>query len=87
MVIGSPVSGRTHKDTEDILGMFVNTLAMRSYPERDKSFEQLLSEVKNLSIKAFDNQEYPLEDLVEEVVERSDLSRNPLFDVLISPTK
>ncbi|RIL47326.1 non-ribosomal peptide synthetase [Staphylococcus equorum] len=84
IVIGSPVSGRTHKDTEDILGMFVNTLAMRSYPERDKSFEQLLSEVKNLSIKAFDNQEYPLEDLVEEVVERSDLSRNPLFDVLFA---
>ncbi|WP_193014010.1 non-ribosomal peptide synthetase [Staphylococcus equorum] len=84
IVIGSPVSGRTHKHTEGILGMFVNTLAMRGYPERNKTFEQLLSEVKNLSIKAFDNQEYPLEDLVEEVVERRDLTRNPLFDVLFT---
>ena len=84
VVIGSPISGRTHKDTENMLGMFVNTLAMRGYPERNKSFNQLLSETKDASIKAFDNQEYPLEALVDEIVEKRDLTRNPLFDVLFT---
>ncbi|MCL1989818.1 MAG: amino acid adenylation domain-containing protein, partial [Defluviitaleaceae bacterium] len=41
VVIGSPISGRTHKDTEHMLGMFVNTLAMRGQPEKEKSFECL----------------------------------------------
>ncbi len=41
IVVGSPISGRTHKDTENMLGMFVNTLAMRSNPERNKSFKQI----------------------------------------------
>ncbi|WP_057511660.1 non-ribosomal peptide synthetase [Staphylococcus sp. NAM3COL9] len=84
IVVGSPISGRTHKDTENLLGMFVNTLAMRAYPERNKSFNQLLSEVKDTSLKAYDNQEYPLEELVDEVVEKRDLTRNPLFDVLFT---
>lgn len=84
IVVGSPISGRTHKDTENMLGMFVNTLAMRSNPERNKSFTQLLDEVKTTSLEAFDNQEYPLESLVEEIVEKRDLTRNPLFDVLFT---
>ncbi|MBF0813751.1 non-ribosomal peptide synthase/polyketide synthase [Staphylococcus saprophyticus] len=84
IVVGSPISGRTHKDTENMLGMFVNTLAMRSNPERNKSFEQLLAEVKDTSLQAFDNQEYPLEALVDEIVEKRDLTRNPLFDVLFT---
>ncbi len=52
VVVGSPISGRTHRDTEDMLGMFVNTLAMRSYPERNKTFSQLLDEVRELALKA-----------------------------------
>ncbi|RIN47943.1 hypothetical protein BU052_14880, partial [Staphylococcus simulans] len=56
IVVGSPISGRTHKDTENMLGMFVNTLAMRAYPERSKTFNQLLSEVKDTALKAYDNQ-------------------------------
>ncbi|HGO1816517.1 TPA: amino acid adenylation domain-containing protein [Staphylococcus aureus] len=82
IVIGSPVSGRTHKDTEGIIGMFVNTLALRNYPESTKSFDQVLKETKDLLLKAYDNQDYPFEELVDEVVETRDLTRNPLFDVL-----
>ena len=83
VVIGSPVSGRTHADTEHMLGMFVNTLAMRGKPEREKSYHKLLKEVKEGSLKAYENQEYPFEELVEEVEVRRDLSRNPLFDVML----
>ena len=64
--------------------MFVNTLPMRAYPESNKSFKQLLNEVKDVSLKAYDHQEYPLEELVDEIVEKRDLTRNPLFDVLFT---
>jgi len=83
VVIGSSISGRTHKDTEYMLGMFVNTLAMRGRPEKEKSFKHLLEEVKISSLKAYENQEYPIEELMEIADVRRDLSRNPLFDVML----
>ena len=83
IVIGSPISGRTHQDTENMLGMFVNTLAMRGYPKKEKTFGQLLRELRDSSLRAYENQEYPFEELVGEVVAHRDVSRNPLFDVML----
>ncbi|MBQ0011702.1 MAG: amino acid adenylation domain-containing protein, partial [Clostridiales bacterium] len=83
IVIGSPISGRTHKDTEGMLGMFINTLAMRGKPENTKTYMAFLSEVKETCLKAYENQEYPFEDLVEAVEVVRDMSRNPLFDVML----
>ena len=83
IVIGSPISGRTHKDTEGMLGMFVNTLAMRGKPKGEKTFLEFLAELKTSCLKAYENQEYPFESLVETVAVRRDLSRNPLFDVML----
>ena len=83
IVIGSPISGRTHKDTERMLGMFVNTLAMRGRPEGKKSYTEFLKEVKESCLKAYENQEYPFEELVEAVEVRRDMARNPLFDVML----
>ncbi|MFW2949267.1 condensation domain-containing protein, partial [Bacillus velezensis] len=71
-------------DTETIAGMFVNTLAMRGYPRAEKTFLEFLSEIKELALNAYENQEYPFEELVEEVEVRRDLSRNPLFDVMFT---
>ena len=82
VVVGSPISGRIHKDTEQMLGMFVNTLAMRGYPKKDKTYLDFLKEIKESALKAYENQEYPFEELVEEVKIQRDLSRNPLFDVM-----
>ncbi len=83
IVIGSPISARTHKDTESMLGMFVNTLAMRGRPEGKKSFEEFLNEIKETCLKAYENQEYPFEELVEEIKIPRNMSRNPLFDVML----
>ncbi|MBP5222589.1 MAG: AMP-binding protein, partial [Lachnospiraceae bacterium] len=83
IVIGSPISGRTHRDTEGMLGMFVNTLAMRGKPEGKKRFEEFLGEMKGVCLHAYENQEYPFEELVEVVEVQRDLSRNPLFDVML----
>ena len=61
IVIGSPISSRTHKDTEKMLGMFVNTLAMRGYPEKEKRYEDFLAEIKEKCLKSYENQEYPMD--------------------------
>ncbi|MBQ1468878.1 MAG: amino acid adenylation domain-containing protein, partial [Solobacterium sp.] len=83
IVIGTPISGRTHKDTEGMLGMFINTLAMRGKPEGKKTYLEFLGEMKDTCLKAYENQEYPFEDLVEAVDVVRDMSRTPLFDVML----
>ena len=83
IVIGCPISGRTHSDTEKMLGMFVNTLAMRGHPEKNKKYTDFLSEIRETCLKAYENQEYPFEELVEAVDVQRDMSRNPLFDVVL----
>jgi amino acid adenylation domain-containing protein len=82
IVTGTPVAGRRHADLEPVVGVFINSLALRSYPEDHKPFMQLLSEIREHTIQVFDNQEYPFEELVEQLPVNRDTSRNPLFDVM-----
>lgn len=84
IIVGSPVAGRSHADVQTILGMFVNTLAIRSRPERNKTVKQLLLEIKETAFNAFSNQEYPFEDLVDRVNIQKDAGRNPLFDTVFA---
>ncbi|WP_416654229.1 non-ribosomal peptide synthase/polyketide synthase [Bacillus amyloliquefaciens] len=82
IIVGSPIAGRPHADLEPIIGMFVNTLAMRNYPEKGKTFSQYLSEVKENALKAYEHQDYPFEALIDQLNITRDLSRNPLFDTM-----
>lgn len=82
IVVGSPVSGRTHQDTERMVGMFVNMLPFRAKPEDSKLFSQFLLEVKKTCLKGYENQEYPFEDLIEEIDVQRNAARNPVFDVV-----
>ncbi|MEW9702970.1 condensation domain-containing protein, partial [Paenibacillus sp. SI8] len=84
IIVGTPVAGRALTETEEMLGMFVNTLAIRSQPESGKTFAQFLEEVKQRSLLAMEHQIYPLESLIERLELRRDLSRNPLFDTVFS---
>ncbi|MCU0289378.1 MAG: amino acid adenylation domain-containing protein, partial [Acidobacteria bacterium] len=84
IVVGTPTAGRGHADLEKITGMFVNTLALRNYPIPAKPVGEFLTEVKENTLKAFANQDYQYEELVEEVVINRDLSRNPLFDTMLA---
>jgi amino acid adenylation domain-containing protein len=84
IVIGTPIAGRGHADLESIIGMFVNTLALRNFPSGEKTIESFLHEVKQRILEAFENQDYQFEDLVEEVVSNRDVARNPLFDVMFA---
>lgn len=84
VIVGIPISGRIHKDTEEMLGMFVNTLAMRGRPEKDKKIGIFLDEIKECCLNAYQNQEFPFEELLDAIDFRRDMSRNPLFDVMLA---
>ncbi|WCF06624.1 amino acid adenylation domain-containing protein [Paenibacillus thiaminolyticus] len=84
IVIGTPVSGRIHPDVESVVGMFVNTLPMRTYPSIRKSFDQFLEEIKEDTLRSFEHQSYSLDKLVDKLGLVRDLSRNPLFSVMLN---
>jgi amino acid adenylation domain-containing protein len=84
IVVGTPVDGRRHRALQDLIGMFVNTLALRNRPEGDKTAGDFLAEVRDCALKAFENQEYRYEDIVNKVNVGRDTGRNPLFDVMFS---
>jgi tyrocidine synthetase-3 len=83
IVVGTPTAGRNHADLEKIIGIFVNTLALRNYPYGQKTIKAFLKEVRERTFEAFENQDYPFEDLVEKLPLERDMSRNPLFDVML----
>ncbi len=84
IVVGTPIAGRPHADMQNIIGMFVNTLAMRNNPTGDKSFKEFLLEVKENALLAYENQDYQFEELVDKLKIERDLSRNPLFDTMLN---
>ncbi|MEK4044428.1 amino acid adenylation domain-containing protein [Paenibacillus sp. FSL H8-0048] len=82
IIIGSPVTGRSHVKLENMMGVFINSLPMRNYPSGDKKFIDFLLEVKENVMKAYSNQECQFEDLVDRLALKRDLSRSPLFDTM-----
>jgi amino acid adenylation domain-containing protein len=82
IVVGTAAAGRGHTDLEKIIGMFVNTLALRNFPAGEKSFLLFLNELREKTIKAFENDGFQFEDLLEKMDVKRDMSRNPLFDVM-----
>ncbi len=84
ILIGIPIAGRRHADLEQIIGMFVNTLVIRSSPVGEKTIKEFLNDVKNSTLDAFENQEYQFEELIEQISVNRDISRNPLFDVIFT---
>ncbi len=82
IIIGTPIAGRWHPDTQKIIGMFVNTLALRNYPKGEKRFSEFLAEVRIHALDAYANQDYQFEELVWKLGLTRDSSRNPLFDVM-----
>ncbi|MCG7410875.1 non-ribosomal peptide synthase/polyketide synthase, partial [Paenibacillus sp. ACRRX] len=84
IVVGTPIAGRTHVDVQPLIGMFVNTLAIRTNPESHKTFRSYLDEIKDMMLGAYEHQNYPFEQLVENLELTRDLSRNPLFDTMFA---
>ncbi|ACU62621.1 non-ribosomal peptide synthetase [Chitinophaga pinensis] len=82
--LGTPVAGRHHQETEDLIGFFVNTLALRSDLSGNPSFKTFLHREKEVTLGAYAHQDVPFEKVVEHLDISRDLSRTPLFQVMLS---
>ncbi|BEV37510.1 plipastatin non-ribosomal peptide synthetase PpsB [Bacillus stercoris] len=83
IVVGSPASGRPHADLERVIGMFVNTLAIRCQPEGRKTFSSYLQDIRHLALTAYEHQDYPFEKLADKLDTHREVNRNPLFDAML----
>ncbi|MDQ2771560.1 MAG: amino acid adenylation domain-containing protein, partial [Bacteroidota bacterium] len=83
VVVGTVTSGREHSDLENQVGFYVNTLALRTRFSGQGSFEELLDNVKQVALAAFEHQAYPFDQLVDDLQVARELSHSPLFDVLV----
>jgi len=82
IIIGTVVSGRTNPEIANTLGVFVNTLAIRSKPTSDKSFRFFLAESKSILLNAFANQDCEFESLVKKLNVKRAPDQHPLFNIL-----
>ncbi|RVU51136.1 amino acid adenylation domain-containing protein [Pseudomonas syringae pv. syringae] len=84
VVIGSPVAGRGHTELEDLIGLFVNTLAVRIDTSGNPSGEALLARVKARVLEAQEHQDLPFEQVVEVVRPTRSLAHPPLFQTTLN---
>jgi len=82
IIVGTPVSGRSHADLEEVVGMFVNTLPIRSRLDMGVDVGSYLLSIKERVLTSLEHQFYQYESLVEALDLPRDTGRNPLFDVL-----
>ncbi len=79
IVVGSPIANRQEAQLEEMIGFFVNTLVMRVKVEGEKSFRELLGEVRRTALEAYRYQDVPFERLVEELAPQRSLNRTPIY--------
>ncbi|MDV7175684.1 amino acid adenylation domain-containing protein [Gordonia amicalis] len=84
IVVGTPVAGRGEPGLEPLVGMFVNTLALRTSLDRDQSFAGLLGEVRDTDLHAYEHGDVPFERIVEELNPQRSTAHHPLFQVALA---
>jgi tyrocidine synthetase-3 len=81
LIVGYPVMGRNHVDLQPVIGMFINMLPMRNQPQGNKTFRQFLEEVRENTSNAYENKDYPFEELVVQLGLQGKAGGSHLFNV------
>ncbi len=84
LCVGSPIAGRELAQTQSLVGLFVNTLALRTQLHGQMSFEQLLQAVKTTTLQAYHHQQAPFEQVVQRLAPHRQAGHNPLFQLMLA---
>lgn len=83
LIVGSPIAGRETQVLHNQLGLYLNTIALRSTINTKDNFASFLKHIKETTLNAYNYQSYPFDKLIEDAKLETDLSRNPLFDIFL----
>ncbi|WP_340066514.1 condensation domain-containing protein [Ascidiimonas aurantiaca] len=83
LVVGTAIAGREHADLKNQIGFYVNTLALRNVIAPEDSFNTFFRKVKENTLNAYRHQNYPFDRLVEDLDIKRNVSRNPVFDIMM----
>lgn len=83
-IVGTPVAGRDHTDLENQIGFYVNTLALRNQVKPEQSFADVFTNIKQNTLEAYSHQSYPFNQLIQDLNLKRDVSRNVVFDVMVT---
>ena len=81
IALGTDIAGRNHPQVEPLIGFFVNQLVLRNRVAGDLTFRELLKQVRETTVEAYEHQDIPFEMVVKELRPERDLSHSPLFQV------